>query len=381
MRTILFGNHQNYNSLLRTAFQWLAVIILLASVSLETGAQEHSWESPLKRCWSFSNPNPSRNSPASDNEKIFIPTSTGTIIALDQRTGSLAWQADLGGNLETNVMFYKGQLFASAIFGNGSDGVTRALLRKINPETGIPFWQYEGSKAPVFFAERNFQGMPLTMHREGGIVRLDSNGKSVWSKEIDAQITTPVAKTGTKLVFGTANKTIVIMDYGNDDELAQVNLSGVPASIVVSDRGIIFTADGSGNVYALDTDTQRIIWKTKTGAGISKLSIFGRDVIVSSKDNFVYRVSGLNGKKIWKRKLAGRVLGSVFLDDTHAVFVTSGASTALLIDLENGNLTNKIDLGEPFASGPVRIAGGFAVPTSSAITAVTPNDCATKKTA
>jgi len=210
---------------------------------------------------------------------------------------------------------------------------------------------------------------------DGTIVRLDSLGKVVWKKGYDAAITTGIAEFGSKLAFGTANKTLLVVNSGPNGSVSQINIPMIPEAIAASKNGAIFAGDAGGNIYALESGSLEVSWKTKTGAGISKISFFEDDLIVSSKDNFVYRISSYSGKKIWKRKLAGRILGDVKIDDSHAVFLTSGASTALLLDLRNGNLVNKFDFGEEFVSGPVRIKNGFAVPTVSTVTAVKGGNC------
>jgi outer membrane protein assembly factor BamB len=67
---------------------------------------------------------------------------------------------------------------------------------------------------------------------------------------------------------------------------------------------------------------------------------------VSSLDNFIYLISPQKGKKVWKRRLAGRISAKPLVVDNFAVFVTAVDNSAVVLDLRNGKIVNQISLAD-----------------------------------
>ncbi len=346
-------------------------VLLLSSTFF---AMQGDWTSPLKECWSFDNPSPSRIRPASDNDKIYITTSKGSIIAINHRSGTVIWEADLGGNLWTEILAENNRLFATAFFGR-SDSNSKAVIREINPETGVPFWQMDEEALSPFNPVVSDLGFTTFFSENGVLLRLNQSGEIQWRKQFNTKITSNLAETGGHLLFGTSDKTVVLLDAGSGKIVSQFNSSGIPTRISGISRSKFFTGDESGRIQAFDHKELLPLWTAVTGAAITSIQYYDEDLIVSSNDNFVYRISGETGNKIWKRKLAGRILGNSLIDPGYSVYLTTGSTTAVILSLNDGSLVNKIDLGRAFVSGPVAISGGFAVPTESTITAVTNGSC------
>ena len=372
MRTILFGNPQKDNLFaMRVIFSRILVGILLTLLPSVGFAQEN-WASPLKKCWEHSNSEISRFQPASDNEYVFISSSKGSILALNQTSGAIEWSADLGGNFRTDLDIFQNQLFATAIFG--TRGSSSSVIRNVNTSTGVPFWQYAGDEGRLtYLSAYEVDDIHLADPR-GVVISLSRLGKLRWKSTFETGITTPIRYLGSQLLVGTSSNSLLVIDRRTGRLSSQINLTRTPSSLRVSDNGRVFVGDERGDIYGYSS-TFSPMWKAKTGAGITEISLFQQDPIVISKDNFVYRVSASSGKKLWKRKLAGRIFGGVMLDSEHQVFVTSGASTAVILNLTNGNLINRIDFDAPFVSAPIRTRSGFAVPTESGITAVSAGSC------
>ncbi|NNE66006.1 MAG: PQQ-binding-like beta-propeller repeat protein [Pyrinomonadaceae bacterium] len=372
MRTILFGNPQKDNLLdLRTLVSTIFAGFLLAMLPV-WGFGQTDWASPLKKCWEFSSPEMTRFSPASDNAYIFISTSKGSILAINQSSGAIEWTADLGGNFRTDLDVINGRLFATAIFD--SRGSNSTVIRKVNSLTGVPFWRYSGDEDRLTYLSADKEQNIYLADPRGVIISLTKLGEVRWKSVFETGITTPLRYHGPQILVGTSSNSLIVIDRETGRISSQVNLSRTPSSLRVSDEGRIFVGDERGEVYGYTAEFSRI-WKAKTGAGVTQIDVFRGDPIVISKDNFVYRISAASGKKLWKRKLAGRIFGGVMVDSMHQVFLTSGASTAIILNLTNGNLINKIDFDAPFVSAPIRTQTGFAVPTETGIASVAAGNC------
>lgn len=350
------------------------VLSLFVLPSSSLVAAQNEWESPLKQCWNFELENPSRIPPASDNDVIFLTSSKGSVIAINQQDGSLEWEADLGGNIWTNILTSNGRLFISAYFGTSHDG-GKAVFREVDSDSGVPLWQLNEEIGAPLYPLIGKNGDATLISKTGVLLRVGFDGKLLWKKDFGVRIITNPEERDGKLVFGTAEKSIMVVESVSGSILQQLNTGGVPTRIALGRAGAIFVANESGRINAFNGSALFPFWTAKTGAATSDIELFQNDLIVSSNDNFVYRISASSGNKIWKRKLAGRILGSARIDSDHAVYLTTGSTTAVILSLTDGKLVNKIDLGASFVSGPVKIKGGFAAPTESAILAVTNHTC------
>ncbi len=364
-----------------------AALLLFASVITVTAQttadpkKAGEWSSPLRICWSVDFRTDTSSRFASDNENIFLPLSTGSIISVLQKNGAVNWEADFGGNLNTRLLLQNGRLFSAASFsgGNPEDGRVLTRIREINRDTGVPFWSREGTREIP--AERVFENFVLgrdsvlLANRFGSIQAIELDGNPKWKVDLNTGIVTQISVAGPYFAFGTSNNTVVLMAEDDGQIVSQMNVGEMATAVYAGSDSQIYVGYKQGSVVAFDVDNSLRNWKTKTGAGISEIKMFEGNPVVISKDNYVYYISAENGKKLWKRKLAGRIFGYEQIDDRHAVFVTSGASTAVILDLTNGKLVDKIDVGDDFTGSPVKTAHGFAVPTRKALFLISNEEC------
>ncbi len=386
MRTILFGYHKKDNAF-RGRYRYVLNLIALIlfgfiAISAQPPKKEiitEKWSSPLKVCWDKDLRLPVSPSIASDNEYLIIPLSTGSIISVLQNSGAVNWEADLGGNLNTRLFLKGSRLFAAASFGSGnlSDPAVLTRVSEINRDTGVPFWSRE------IVGERAFTNMfvdddsIVLTSQDGRIQSLAFDGSPNWRVLLETEVINGFHVISENYFsVGTSNNSVVLIGVEDGRILSQVNV-GVIASAVLtlSKAGRVLVGDNQGTLTAYDMNNSMRVWTTKTGAGVSEIGEFQGNAVVLSNDNYVYYISSENGKKLWKRKLAGRVFGYDQIDDKHAVFLTSGASTAVILDLTNGKLVNKIDVGDEFIGSPIKTAHGFAVPTRRSVALISNRDC------
>ena len=115
----------------------------------------------------------------------------------------------------------------------------------------------------------------------------------------------------------------------------------------------------------------------RTGGEIVGILPLKNSFLIISKDNFVYSVSLRGGKKIWKRKLPGRVIGRLLLDDGAGFFITSGSNVAFFISLSNGEIINRLNMekGVYFTGSPLSIERLLLLPTNEGLVAYSPTSC------
>jgi outer membrane protein assembly factor BamB len=305
---------------------------------------------------------------------MFISTSKDTIVALNQTNGKVIWEADLGGNLGAFLQAKNGFLNTTILAGTDNIAEMTSLFRQIDPKTGVP--SLIKTLGTAFLANSLLidSNEIILSSRDGLVEKISASGNVLWQTRLLTEVLSPLVVASNRVLMGTGNKSIVALDLSTGKIVAQINIEGLVTALAVAGNGIIFAGDSTGKVFGFNSDLSQV-WETKTGAGISRIKIFENDPLVSSKDNFVYRLSHSNGNRIWKRKLAGRILGGELIDEVHSVYLTSGASMAIILDLRDGSLTNSFDAGSRFVSGPVKIKNGFAMPTENKVIAVSIIPC------
>ncbi len=153
------------------------------------------------------------------------------------------------------------------------------------------------------------------------------------------------------------------------DATAAASFSG--GQIIGYDSGLVTWVSDSGPV----------VWKFKSGGAISAIVTAGDDVVVISRDNFVYSLHSRNGGLNWKKRLQGRVahygiVGGYLLVsalDQHGVW---------LIDLSTGRVAAQIALegDDQLSADPVSVRNSFTIATDAGITGYSLVGCAEKET-
>ena len=141
-----------------------------------------------------------------------------------------------------------------------------------------------------------------------------------------------------------------------------------------NDRKIL--GDSKGNVLYINNSDP--IWKFKAGGQISSITSLEKELIITSFDNFVYKISTENGEKLWKKRLSGRIIDKPLLGENSMIFTTSGNNTAYILDSNNGSKIGEIILtGNNFFTGTVTKTEKYYIfKTSRGLAAFTQRQCA-----
>jgi alcohol dehydrogenase (cytochrome c) len=167
---------------------------------------------------------------------LAVGDKAGNFVILDRSTGAVIHRLAIANQLNLDVRPDTSGKLTCPNHGGGAewlggayDSVTNYFVIPVVQECGV-FRSY--AKQPAWVQGQNFRGGPPTARRNGtGIVNaVDvSSGKLVWRTPV------PYPAQGGALMTTT---------------------------------GLTFTSDLSGNLYALDTKTGKILWKHATGTAI-----------------------------------------------------------------------------------------------------------------
>lgn len=365
----------------------LFLATLLVYTPLAVASQPTTpWTSPMQKCWEYLSDNMTTLNPASDNEStIYLPQIGGKLIALDNLDGTRKWKIELGGDLSSYILYKNKKIILSTNHPNGhgtklnpNDFDTN--VRQLEKNTGITEWTLRSNKSTKTYI--NFRdSVRYVFSAEGIIETFDQNNKLNWRKNLNTNITSRPLLLDNKIYIGTSNKTILIVSQFNGEILSQINIKGLPNGTFANIGEKLFAGDSEGNLYALNLSNLTTYWQTKTGGKLVDIDLWLEDLLVLSDDNFVYLISARDGKKKWKRKLAGRIIGKAFLDNDLAIFLTYGSDTAIFLDLKNGDIINRIQFNDDiyFVSSPLVFNNRLFIPTNIGLYAFSP-DCSQKQT-
>lgn len=396
--------------------------------------KENSTKS-YRKCWELKTP--VKKLYASDNQNdLFILFDENNIRSIDAVTGKINWTYELGGRTVSNFVFSSDALFVANTAQNSGDGSEqerrkKIRLRSINLSSGIPFWASEielsSNRLPIqneiieptekndriflaideddiFLLDSN--GNFARAHKQKGILHklntFESKPKYFFDFGVDKA---PRSGSSPVFAFQGLDKNIYFLAPPRQkiEDAEKVNKSAnienneksetavyrlprsetLTAAASTADKEKEFViADDKGNISLtkLENDGKfKSVWTSKTGASVSSITPNGENILVTSYDNFVYLFNRGNGKKIWKKRLSGRVLFKPLIieKEKEKTVVVIENDAVYLIALANGRLLNRLLLlptGEYFISGPVAVNNQYIFQTNAGIVSFSDSD-------
>ncbi|MCB1025853.1 MAG: PQQ-like beta-propeller repeat protein, partial [Acidobacteria bacterium] len=252
------------------------------------------------------------------------------------------------------------------------------VLNSVDVDSGLSNWfldlsEFENTPDSEFYLLSDEQFL-YVLNRGGQLFAIDKKDKTIsWRKTVETSLSSKPVISGGMIAFGTTNKTIIEISRLNGEITTQIPLGFVPSSLAAS-TSHLFAGSKKGDLSAISRQSLSASWTGQTGGEIVDLKIVGNDLLASSNDNFVYRFSGDNGSKIWKRKMSGRILGNTIVNQNLSIVLSVGSSEAVLIDLSNGKIVNRIGVSDAdyFLSAPVSIGNKMILPTNIGLGAYSP---------
>src|SRR5437879_8694325 len=322
------------------------------------------------------------STPAVASGKVFVTTMSWTV-ALDAANGNVLWNTSKAKGFSSPSVFnnslYVGTSSGTVVRLNETDGAllweTRLLAR--TSFSGI-------TSSPKVASDRVFVG---TFNESGGpgeVVALwEGNGSVAWRHATGSiHYSSPAYADGAVYVgvMGRYNTTSQISFNAPYGVLSLDALTGterwffpiggsVAASPAVLGPNLIATAK-DGIVYALNRSTGALVWQTSVDAGISSPAVFGGTVFVGGGafggPGRVVALNSLDGSVKWSYTPNGPVQSSLTYAGGRVVFATNeDHGTIYALDAATGALAWSFEpspsdciLGSPVAARGVASGPG-----------------------
>lgn len=387
---------------MRKTIVFLTALILAAGGNFPAPAQNFG-RGPLRPCWMFHTDNAGNIPIASDNNgKIFSSSDDGSVTAIDSFTGQKMWRTDLGGEIAAPLLYDASALFvltgdapdageAGGVGGGGkAPGHQVYSINSISSASGVSYWQ---KKIPAenisadtkIYLLNDFSNLYL-LTSAGQLFVLDKQSGNLLFRDMqNVQVTSPPLLVNKTLYFGAAGDKFLQLSFetpGAASRMASQMDAGItPTTIYLSDQNIVYIGDGIGNVSAFHLGRKKILWKTRTGAAIADITAVGQNLLVSSFDNYVYLLAQKNGSRLWKKRLAGRSIGTPPIRDNVALISPIGGDEAVLIELKAGKTVNQVSVAaDDYLINNSVLSGDYIVlQTVKGLTGISAGHCVGKK--
>lgn len=296
-------------------------------------------------CWKLETDKTMPHELASDNESnIYLPSSGGEIESINSKTGMQNWKIELGGKITVSPIIDEKNLYLV------SRSEKKTVIRSLSKSFGITNWQTNFDFSEDVFLVKDNNKLILAS-KIGKIFALDKiTGAVIWNKNLEQKLSTAPILFKNQIVFGVINKKIFFILSTDGTILDELNVPFFPSIIFKVKDNFLFWGDYRGNIYFYNLTTRKIIWKIRSGAEISNISISQQQLIISSLDNFIFLISIEKGKLIWKKRFNGRLLFSSIITnsttaDKYIIVITIALETADVINIKNGKLVNQLFIG------------------------------------
>jgi len=319
--------------------------IIFAAATFTVGQVSELSETAYKECWSHPISGNVIGTSINSGDRIVFAESGGTIRAIDVQDGEALWSAELGGQIVSNLIADDRYIYVATTQNIGSEThKSAALLRSLNPESGIPVNSTTIQSNGPFRIGLVKDGVVLI--DRGSIIWSFADGlESIrWMRRSDESIVNdPLFSNETVIFISEDNKTVVIST--EDGKVLDRRDSKIkPSAAIALDAAVAVVGDRRGNLKQFQFGRESPAWTFRTGGSIAHILTAGDRLIVSSFDNFVYMISSSSGQVIWRRRLDGRLRFRPVVNDGAIFLSVNGQPEIDVVSVDNGKTINRIQL-------------------------------------
>jgi outer membrane protein assembly factor BamB len=256
---------------------------------------------------------------ALDDERAYVPTADGQLIALRRQTGEIAWSlvvaTDWAPVVADNTLYVSSDSAVIAL--DAATGETRWSLPFIGTPLAAP--AIAGDLVAVLIGQADGAGYEIWAIRR-------ADGQRLWQRAL-TEVRLPAAIVGRHdaLFVSLADRVLRLTLTEGAIRWTRLLPWTLTRPALADDRVIV--GSSANEFYALDADSGSIKWKWAVGGDAGGATAFGDVVFLTSLDNMVKAVNRGNGHQRWRQETGTRpVLPPIA---TGGIVVVVGLSPAL----------------------------------------------------
>lgn len=268
------------------------------------------------------------------DNKLFVGTEDGLIMALDARTGEPLWDASVAGEILAPPAYDEGVMVVNTGAG---------VLFGFNAETGEQLWSAETDVPPL-----TLRGISGPVASNGGVLTGTPTGKlqaNILDSGImawDTPITTPSGATELERIVDIDMTPVI---YG----------------------GTIYAVSYNGSLASVELRSGRVVWKREYGS-YQNLAMEGNQLFVVDTKSHIYALDRRNGVELWSQ--SGLKKRSLTAAEPVGDYIVVGDKWGYLhwLSQESGKIVARFDLGgddedEGIFVAPVTVGDNIVVMT------------------
>ncbi|HSK71233.1 MAG TPA: PQQ-binding-like beta-propeller repeat protein [Pyrinomonadaceae bacterium] len=323
----------------------------------------------------------SNNSRFETNSNPLFFFSDGSLKFLNSQNGKEKWQIETGGELAAEPLIQGGGIFIviKPLVKHPSLSYLQKIpysLRFINKETGITEW------AKTFYNEgdvylHGFNNNIFLINQKSQIFAFDQkNGETIWEKSYLGQLSSAPFFFDDKALLPKPDGFILVSLIDGGIIRQEKNFKAKLNSLSANGETFFF-GDERGLIQGLETTSKKGKWKYRVGGAVSSINYHEGFILATSLDNFIYYFSSENGKLIWKKRAAGRIVSEPLVFNQTALILVEGSTNVLFIDLSDGKVFNQLNFPEDtyFTGNPKKIDEFLVFPTQKKLIAYSLGQC------
>ncbi len=268
---------------------------------------------------------------------IYQGTRGGFLTAVDAVSGAIAWQRDLGAELNGSVV-----LTADHIAVGTTEAEVHLLERRV---AGRPVWAYPMHE-DTLASPALVDGVIYTSDKSGYVVALDvETGEALWEQQLGSTTSSSATFPPDRSMFVVAERGGPI--HGLDAATGDILWSDDTGEQVISTAawygGVFYIGGWDNKLHALAADgTPR--WRFETGANITASpAVTEETVFAGSWDWKVYAIDRASGDEVWSTDFGADVLGSPVWDG-ESLLVVSEDGGLHGVDAATGDVLWRVDM-------------------------------------
>ena len=248
---------------------------------------------PMEPIWTTGLPAPPAAAPVYEAGRVFVALRDDQVVAVNLVDGEVAWQV---------VQPVTGQL---AVGGDLLFVASDDELFGLQTATGLVRWSIplEASlSAPLVW---NAGWLVAALETQTLLALRADSGETIWRRAMDGGIHVPPSLAGDRMYVSVDNGGVVALSLMTGDLVWERRLEGSPREILPLDD--LFVGATDNYLYRLSRLDGSIKWRWRTGGDIVGLpAVDEKRVYFSSLDNMLWALNRTNGVQQWSRPLAAR---------------------------------------------------------------------------
>ncbi|HMS15438.1 MAG TPA: PQQ-binding-like beta-propeller repeat protein [Planctomycetota bacterium] len=315
----------------------------------EYGSMKLKW-----KYWTGANQS---GTPAVGDGILVIGTEDGDLHGVHIHDGTKAWSTLVGPRVVG-----KGIVVSSPLILDGMTyvGNKAGILSAVHLKTGEIAWQYQvpGTKPEIYSSPRgDARGIVFGVvdGSTGKVICLHpKTGEVIWTAHPRREVGASAAIFGDGVYIPAKDRILYELDYKTGKVRRELALPGTTHGTPALGLGMAYVMVGSGELAGIDLVTGETAFTvTPAGDDKSTLATSGKRLFVPTGRDLIAR-DPLTGAVQWKFTTSHKV-GPPCAVGEDVIFATN-AGFVFAVD-KDGRELFKIDLGEPFHSGPIVVDG------------------------